>query len=80
MEECQEREAREREEDHTLREALARAELRLEELPRLREETSGLRKSLEQEKEARVAAEKESAVSRALLAEKTSSHKPSGRA
>lgn len=80
VEECQEREAREREEDHALREALARAELRLEELPRLREETSGLRKSLEQEKEARVAAEKESAVSRALLAEKTSSHKPSGRA
>ena len=80
MEECQERESREREEAHALREDLARATLRLEELPRLREETSALRQKLEQEKEARTAAEKDSAVSRALLAQKAPSHKPSGRA
>ena len=79
--ECQERERREREEAHALREDLVKAELRLEELPRLREETKSLRASLVEEKEARVAAEKESAVSRALLAEKATSHKPpSGRA
>ena len=78
--ECQEREARERDEAHALREARVRAELRLEELPRLREETTVLRKSLSEEKEARVAAEKESAVSRALLAEKTATRKPPGRA
>lgn len=78
--ECQEREGREREEAHALREGLARAELRLEELPRLREETAALRSQLANEKEARVAAEKESAVSRALLAEKAVSRKPSGRA
>ena len=79
--ECQERERREREEAHALREDLVKAELRLEELPRLREETKSLRASLVEEKEARVAAEKESAVNRALLAEKATSHKPpSGRA
>nr|EDZ37972.1 MAG: Conserved hypothetical protein [Leptospirillum sp. Group II '5-way CG'] len=78
--ECQEREGRERDEAHTLREALVRADLRLEELPRLREETNTLRTKLAEEKEARVAAEKESAVSRALLAEKTATRKPPDRA
>jgi hypothetical protein len=39
-----------------------------------------LTQKLDQEKEARTAAEKDSAVSRALLAEKASSHKPTGRA
>ncbi len=78
--ECQEREARERDEAHTLRKALVRADLRLEELPRLREETNTLRTKLVEEKEARVAPEKESAVSRALLAEKTATRKPPGRA
>ncbi|EQD30857.1 hypothetical protein B1A_20197 [mine drainage metagenome] len=80
MGECQERESREREEAHALREDLARATLRLEELPRLREETHDLRLKVEQEKEARTTAEKDSAVSRALLAEKAASHKPTGRA
>ena len=78
--ECQVREGREREEAHALREDLARAELRLEDVPRLREEAAALRTQLANEKEARVAAEKESAVSRALLAEKATSHNPSGRA
>lgn len=77
---CQEREGRERDEAHTLREALVRADLRLEELPHLWEETNTLRTKLAEEKEARVAAEKESAVSRALLAEKTATRKPPGRA
>jgi hypothetical protein len=59
---------------------LARANLRLDELPRLRDALEALRQKVDQEKEARTAAEKEAAVSRALLAEKDSSHKPSGRA
>ncbi len=78
--ECQERETREREEAHSLREELARATLRLEELPRIRKSLEELTQKLDQEKEARTAAEKDSAVSRALLAEKASSHKPTGRA
>ena len=74
------REQQEREEAHGLREELARANLRLDELPRLRDALEALRQKVDQEKEARTAAEKEAAVSRALLAEKDSSHKPSGRA
>lgn len=76
LSESREREKREREQEHTLRESLVRAELRLEELPRLREEIVLLRRDLAEEKEARVQAEKESAVSRALLAQGTRKKTP----
>lgn len=58
---------RERKEGEDARSERTKAELRLEDLPRLREEINTLRENVQRENEGRVDAEKRSAVAEALL-------------